>query len=682
MKRLALALLLALGIIEPALAQLPPPVPALPDAERRISYSISGTTCACSIPFALFGTSTDVDAWVEVWIAGVKYLSTDPTHGWVISSVTGPLASIPRPITNGVLTFNQVQTGTVQIVGAERPRRLSQFTNNAPVAARDLNLAFTDLVAQNRETWDKTNDVTGRALLGLPGETITQLPSATARASSILGFNGSGNPIAISPSIGTGTVIGPNSSIDGHVAVFSGITGQMIKDGGPSVGTMTSVIQGNGLSFTTTPCITSCTISLSNTPTLGVSGASIGTINLAGNTSGTALITPQAAAGTPTLTLPNTSGTFAVGATAPLALNTTTGNLTINAPYGSLTANNGGIVYSGAANLAILNGTATATQMLQSGSSAAPAWSTSTWPATTTINQLLYSSSANTIAGLATCNSGLINTSGSGVPSCTPTPAIGVNGGTGGQVVLNGATSGNVTVAVPAAIGSSVNFTLPSSNGSAGQLLKTDGAGNSSWVTASGTGTVTNIVAGNGLTGGTITTTGTIALASGNRVLLATLTASSSATISDTSSLTATYSRYVLVFENLVPATNTVTMELQIHSGGTFQATSYLATATLTNIGAALASISPTTFIPLSNTNVANTGQGLSGEVYIESPSGTTTPKIMMGSLAYPQSASNGGRADIMGWWNGGNGAVDGFQVLASSGNLTSGTIKIYGIVN
>jgi len=31
------------------------------------------------------------------------------------------------------------------------------------------------------------------------------------------------------------------------------------------------------------------------------------------------------------------------------------------------------------------------------------------------------------------------------------------------------------------------------------------------------------------------------------------------------------------------------------------------------------------------------------------------------------------------GYWNA-NGAVDGFQVLFSSGSITSGTIKIYGI--
>jgi hypothetical protein len=87
----------------------------------------------------------------------------------------------------------------------------------------------------------------------------------------------------------------------------------------------------------------------------------------------------------------------------------------------ALTASNGGIVYSSASALAILAGTATANQMLQSGSSSAPTWSTTTWPATSTINQLLYSSSANVISGLATANNEVLITSAGGVPSFSAT---------------------------------------------------------------------------------------------------------------------------------------------------------------------------------------------------------------------------------------------------------------------
>lgn len=110
----------------------------------------------------------------------------------------------------------------------------------------------------------------------------------------------------------------------------------------------------------------------------------------------------------------------------------------------NLVASNGGVIYSTASAFAVLAGTATAGQILRSGASAAPSWSTatypatagtantrlksdgtnfvntvSTWPDATTINQILYSSAANTVTGLATANTGALVTSSTGVPSIT-----------------------------------------------------------------------------------------------------------------------------------------------------------------------------------------------------------------------------------------------------------------------
>ena len=73
-------------------------------------------------------------------------------------------------------------------------------------------------------------------------------------------------------------------------------------------------------------------------PVLGVPTVSKGMLGLAGNTSGTATIAPQSVAGTPILTLPNSSGTFAVSASVPLALNTATGNITIIGAAGQILA--------------------------------------------------------------------------------------------------------------------------------------------------------------------------------------------------------------------------------------------------------------------------------------------------------------------------------------------------------
>ena len=93
-----------------------------------------------------------------------------------------------------------------------------------------------------------------------------------------------------------------------------------------------------------------------------------------------------------------------------------------------LTASNGGIFYSTASAGAILSGTATANQALLSGASTTPAWSTATYPATTTINQILYSSAANVIGGITTGNNGTLITSAGGVPSISSTLPSAVQG--------------------------------------------------------------------------------------------------------------------------------------------------------------------------------------------------------------------------------------------------------------
>lgn len=212
LRKTILAVALAASLV-PAFAQSPTPVPALPDVERRTSYTITNSTCACSLGpnLQLYGDGTDYQNWVEVWLNGTQIQYNDPVFGWTITSPSGPIGNLARPITNAVLTFNNPQTGTVQIVGARRPRRVSQFNENAGVSARNLNQVITDIVAMLREAWDKINDVTGRVIMAPPGETMQPLPPASQRANLALCFNGSGEPvpcaITSSGSVAAGTGI-------------------------------------------------------------------------------------------------------------------------------------------------------------------------------------------------------------------------------------------------------------------------------------------------------------------------------------------------------------------------------------------------------------------------------------------------------------------------------------------
>lgn len=90
-----------------------------------------------------------------------------------------------------------------------------------------------------------------------------------------------------------------------------------------------------------------------------------------------------------------------------------------NVVTGLATANNGLLVTSNTGVPSILAGPGTTGQILQANSAAAPSFSTASYPSTTTINQILYSSSANTVAGLATANNSVLATSNTGVPSLT-----------------------------------------------------------------------------------------------------------------------------------------------------------------------------------------------------------------------------------------------------------------------
>ena len=113
--------------------------------------------------------------------------------------------------------------------------------------------------------------------------------------------------------------------------------------------------------------------------------------------------------------------------------------------------------------------------------------------------------------------------------------------GTGG-VVVSGATNPasvalndeantySVTLTIPtsASLGASYTLTLPTSDGSVGQVMITDGSGNLSWSTVSGTGTVTSVaISGtDGIevdSGSPITTSGTITLGVNAQTLVQTI---------------------------------------------------------------------------------------------------------------------------------------------------------------
>ena len=201
--RSLLTVAILLGMLAPAVAQAPP-VPALPDTQRQTAYTGVGLG-PVAVGFQLYCDGTDLDNCIEVWINGIRHLSTDPINGWFISSPTGPIASIPRPITDAQLTFVTPQSNTFVIVSAQRPRRLQTFAENQGITARAFNQIFNTVFAELRDTWDKINDVTGRGLFFGPGAITGPMPLPSQCANMLLGFDATGlNPICTTPGTGGG----------------------------------------------------------------------------------------------------------------------------------------------------------------------------------------------------------------------------------------------------------------------------------------------------------------------------------------------------------------------------------------------------------------------------------------------------------------------------------------------
>lgn len=360
-----------------------------------------------------------------------------------------------------------------------------------------------------------------------------------------------------------------------------------------------------------------------------------------------------------------------------------------------------------------------------------------------TIGQVAIYTGATTVSGITTCNNGYVGTDGSGINLCRTSvnatlsatiAALGtVTSGTwqattiaaqyGGTGINNGASTitigGNIVFSgaftFTATLSASTSPTFPSGTYTLATQVGTSGGipyyssattqGSTSALTANlpifggGAGTPPFSGTRSGNTTQVVTTTG--AQTSGNcvsidangnhiafgsacstpyAVLLNTLTPSGVASTSDTTSITATYNEYNIVFENLIPAVGNGTCQFLVHGGGTFKGSGYIS-----NVVENGSNSVTNGFVPCSGTatgvgSSAN-GGGVSGSILIYTPT-ATVPVTVTGQMFYLTNGSAARLANVGGaWWNAGSpAAIDGFQVLFGNGNIASGTIKVYGI--
>lgn len=400
-------------------------------------------------------------------------------------------------------------------------------------------------------------------------------------------------------------------------------------------------------------------------PILGTNGGTAGTIAFLGSTSGTVLLTPQAAAGTPTLMFPTASGTFAVSGTAPVTLNATTGALSLatngitNAlfrqsvalslvgrasnttgdvadivagsdfqimrrsgtaiGFGSIDLSNTGAV--GSSILGLNNGGAGRALTASNGGLVyTDADSMEVLAGTATAGQIPRSGanaapSWSTFTMPATAAQGtILSATSANVFTASTTPVLGLAGTSLGSLGLSGNTSGVVSI-VPQAAAGTYNFNMPTSAGTSGQPLLSGGGG----ATAQTYGTL-GIAAG-----GTSQTTAAAARGSaGLNIDQMSTTGDANVSIAATTRTQATSATFTAIRTWTLPAANAVNAGQQLVIADKFGAINGANTLTVQRAGADTINGATSFAMTAQYSNVELVSDGVSAWNYAASAGGGT----------------------------------------------------------
>lgn len=461
-------LCVALGVWHPAQAQQPIyyPLQSAGGVGNGTAVDVTGYTLASAQ--VVTGIGFDRTITFEMSVDGTNYIAVACKNFTTIVQATTATANglYACPVAGAKLFRARISGGTA---------------GTATVSARLLANAAAIGAAQT------PGDLLATYILQVPDAILPNAQALSALATGYVKVT-TGTGVLASQAVpfpvadgGTGLTAGTSGGILGYTATgtlaSSGLltANALLLGGGAgatptplgSLGTTTTLLHGNAagaptfgavvsadLNITTTSCTNQFVTALSSgavgtctTVTLaGAQFANQGTTTtvLHGNAAGNPSFGPVALTTDVSGILPGANGgtgngffaisgpttslkTFAVpDASATLLTTNAAVTLAQGGTNASLVASNGGLFYSTATAGAILSGTATAGQIPRSGASAAPSWSTATYPATIGVSELLYGSSANVIGGLATANNGVLITSGAGVPSISATLPAGL----------------------------------------------------------------------------------------------------------------------------------------------------------------------------------------------------------------------------------------------------------------
>jgi hypothetical protein len=171
----------------------------------------------------------------------------------------------------------------------------------------------------------------------------------------------------------------------------------------------------------------------------------------------------------------------------------------------------------------------------------------------------------------------------------------------------------------------------------------------------------------------------------GGFTLLEQYTAAASASLNFTTSISSTYDEYLIEFVNVIPVTNAVNLYMRMSTNA---GVSYDSGANYGSMNAATnrfgqsqsGSDSGANQISLNNNGIDNivVNGGVSGTLRLFSPLSTSLHKHVLGTFAQT-SSSFYQSVQIAGAYRSTT-AVNAFQFFFSSGNISSGTIRVYGV--
>lgn len=347
-----------------------------------VAASDSTKNGVCHFDSAMF--SVDANGFVTNTAAGGFVQTLTGNSGGAISPTLGNINTVG---TGSITISGAGSTLTTQLNGLNNHAVLigsgtPTITNVGPVASTGSFLASNGLASDpgfSTATYPLTTTI-NQILYSSAANTVVGLATANR---AVLTTGATGIPVLTALATDGQLIIGSTAGV-------------------PAAATLTA---GTGISITNG----------SNSITVAVNGAVVGQ-TITGDTGGA---------------LSPTAGNWNLLGSG--SITTSGAGSTLTTQLTGLT-NHAVLVGAGTTTITKIAATANTGAVLQNNSGADPSYSTATYPSTTTVSQILYSSATNVVSGLATANRAVVTTNSTGVPVVTALA-------TDGQLII-GSTAG------------------------------------------------------------------------------------------------------------------------------------------------------------------------------------------------------------------------------------------------